>query len=258
MEMIMPISLSAEKSFVILLSIVDLDGVATKKDVLDNIVKKQYISFSSDDLKMKDNRKELYWRNDLAFKRKGLVIRGYVDDSMYNQWRITDNGLEYLEKLCDIILNAENDRYKKLTKSAIQRAARLISENTIEYESLKQESDEDGMSLPNETQEALVRRIKRYKKIVNNLKAKYKGHCQIEGCNFTFKKQNGGYYAEAHHLLPLSKGGTQDVKNVVILCANHHRMFHYANVSIGDLRTDGKRPVIINDVSLNIFYQLDN
>ena len=250
----MSTTLTVEKSFVLLSSIVDLGGIATKKDVLDNIANNQYLYLSSDDLKMKSNRKELYWRNDLAFVRKGLLSKGYIDDPARNQWRITDKGLQYLEKLCRIILDAESDGFKKLTPIAVQRASQEVIKNTLEYKSHIQELDEDGMSPPNETQEMLIRRIKRYKKIVDTLKVRYEGRCQIEGCNFTFKKQNGVYYAEAHHLLPLSKGGTQDEHNVVILCANHHRMFHYADVNIGEL-LNGKRPITINNVNLNIIYQ---
>ncbi len=37
------------------------------------------------------------------------------------------------------------------------------------------------------------------------------------------------HYCEAHHLVPLSLNGGQEAENVIILCANHHRMFHYAN-----------------------------
>lgn len=246
-------TLTVEKRFVVLASIVDLGGTATKKAVLDNIDKNQYMSFSTDDLRMKTNRKELHWRNDLAYVRKGLADAGYIDDSTYDQWKITDSGLRYLETLSDILLDAEEDGYQKLTSSAIQRAAQAASTNTTEYKSRKQEFDEDEIAPPNENKEARVRRIKRYKKIVDDLKAKYQGCCQVEGCGFTFEKKNGGYYAEGHHLIPLARGGTQNKQNVVILCANHHRMFHYANVIIGELSND-RRPITINNVYLSILY----
>ncbi|WP_413168403.1 HNH endonuclease [Capilliphycus salinus ALCB114379] len=66
-------------------------------------------------------------------------------------------------------------------------------------------------------------------------------------------QKNGGNYAEGHHLVPLSQGGSQDASNVVILCPNHHRMFHYAVVSIGKL-AHGKCSVIINGVETDIIY----
>lgn len=84
----------------------------------------------------------------------------------------------------------------------------------------------------NETIEIKINRIKRYQQVINKLKEKYNNKCQIEGCNFSFKKKNGGYYSEGHHLKLLSEGGSQDENNVVILCPNHHRMFHYADINI--------------------------
>lgn len=33
---------------------------------------------------------------------------------------------------------------------------------------------------------------------------------------------------ETHHLQQLGQGGADNPDNIVVLCANHHRMFHYA------------------------------
>ncbi|HHU71150.1 MAG TPA: hypothetical protein GXZ21_03840 [Clostridiales bacterium] len=88
-------------------------------------------------------------------------------------------------------------------------------------------------------------RIKRYQKIVKELKKKYNYECQI--CGFSFIMDNGEKYCEAHHLKHLSKGGNQDAENVIILCSNHHRQFHYSEnkINIGDL-IEGKRKIYID------------
>ncbi len=77
------------------------------------------------------------------------------------------------------------------------------------------------------------------------MKHNYK--CQNYG--YSFHMDNGKEYCEAHHLKMLSRGGTQDVDNVIILCENHHRMFHYASDKIRiDDAVNGKRVVsIFND-----------
>lgn len=112
--------------------------------------------------------------------------------------------------------------------------------------------EDDFSHLKNEREEVKLERIKRYRKVVDMLKDIYNGECQI--CGFAFMKNNDRNYSEAHHLDPLSLGGSQDEDNVVILCANHHRMLHYGkNVSIGD-RIDNSRIVKVNDKELIIKY----
>lgn len=83
---------------------------------------------------------------------------------------------------------------------------------------------------------ALSDRFERDQKLVELLK-KYRGSaCQI--CGFSFKKANGEVYSEAHHLEFLSKDGLDISKNMLVLCANHHRQFHYGNVRIIEHSTD--------------------
>jgi len=53
----------------------------------------------------------------------------------------------------------------------------------------------------------------------------YKGSCQL--CSFSFLKRDGAPYYEIHHLEP--KLGHHP-KNLVLVCANCHRQFEYANV----------------------------
>lgn len=57
-------------------------------------------------------------------------------------------------------------------------------------------------------------------------------------------KDDGSYYCEAHHIIPISENGTQVPENVIVLCANHHRMFHYAKnrVHVGAIN-DNKRVI---------------
>ena len=46
-----------------------------------------------------------------------------------------------------------------------------------------------------------------------------------------FKKPNGEYYIEAHHVTPVSslEKGTLAISNIITVCANHHRQLHYGN-----------------------------
>lgn len=79
---------------------------------------------------------------------------------------------------------------------------------------------------------AKVSKIKRNQAIVKNMKAKYENKCQI--CSFTFQKKDGGYYSEVAHIAPihLAEIGMDKPSNLVVLCANHHKMLDFGNLEI--------------------------
>ena len=55
-----------------------------------------------------------------------------------------------------------------------------------------------------------------------------KGHCDLCGTPAPFERaSNGTPYLEIHHIVPLSKGGEDTIRNAVALCANCHRFLHY-------------------------------
>jgi len=84
-------------------------------------------------------------------------------------------------------------------------------------------------------------RFKRNLSLVTDLKKKY-NKCQL--CDFTFKKKNGEYYNEIHHIIPLSQNGKDQEINSLIVCANCHRKLHYATVDISKILDNGT--IIIN------------
>jgi hypothetical protein len=70
---------------------------------------------------------------------------------------------------------------------------------------------------------------------IGKLLGNFYGCCQIKGCGFTFLKGKGGSkgaYCEAHHLQGLADNGKDVPENVVVLCANHHRQFHFDDTKI--------------------------
>lgn len=54
----------------------------------------------------------------------------------------------------------------------------------------------------------------------------YRGHCQV--CDFWFLKKDSKTYFETHHIYPLQGNNP---KNLVLVCANCHRQFEYADVN---------------------------
>lgn len=125
----------------------------------------------------------------------------------------------------------------------------ILNNDQIEYkidENVKRDFLEDIDVQENEIESNYNEKIKRYQKIVKMLKEKYEHKCQV--CGHTFLMDNGKNYCEAHHIKMLSKDGSQAPENVIILCADHHRMFHYATntTEIGNL-INGKRKIKIGN-----------
>lgn len=110
--------------------------------------------------------------------------------------------------------------------------------------------DMEPEALENITEEKLVHLVKRYRNIVNKKKKECGCRCQI--CGLTFLMDNGNYYCEAHHLIPISEDGSQCLENVIILCANHHRMFHYAKNNISIREENGEKIISIDGVCYRI------
>jgi 5-methylcytosine-specific restriction protein A len=117
---------------------------------------------------------------------------------------------------------------KKPTDSEVEGA--LTTENKIDLD-----FENDYAKNPTYSKEYLFKIKQRNKKIVKNLKELYGHTCQITGDEFLFKKQDGTNYTEAHHLVPLGEGGSDDTSNLVILGPLIHKMLHYAKVEGMDL-----------------------
>lgn len=74
----------------------------------------------------------------------------------------------------------------------------------------------------------ISQKVKRY----NDYKCQI---CDELGLNpYTFKRDNGEYYIETHHIIPVSHGkkGTLGLTNLITVCANHHRQIHFGGIGI--------------------------
>jgi hypothetical protein len=103
-------------------------------------------------------------------------------------------------------------------------------------------------NLPAASRREVVLRFCRDDKLSRYLKAMVGFRCQL--CGFTFELPTGGFYAETDYL-EATLGEADDLSNIVVLCPNHQKMLHLADVSILDSTTDnvtleinGKRHVI--------------
>lgn len=53
--------------------------------------------------------------------------------------------------------------------------------------------------------------------------------CMMKDCGNRFRKPDGTPYIEVHHIVPMAEFGAEDLANLSILCAHHHRMAHFAD-----------------------------
>jgi hypothetical protein len=84
-------TLENEKRLLLLMSSYMVKNDVTKAKVLDWIEDNGWIKLSEHDKKVKHNRNELIWRNDLAFVRKHLEQNVLYVSGERNNWAITES-----------------------------------------------------------------------------------------------------------------------------------------------------------------------
>lgn len=60
-------------------------------------------------------------------------------------------------------------------------------------------------------------------------KRRAKGICQLCEKPAPFNDKNGNPYLECHHIIWLSEGGADELRNTVALCPNCHKKMHIVN-----------------------------
>ena len=105
-------------------------------------------------------------------------------------------------------------------------------------------------SLIPQVKEIISRRIERGT-ISSIIKEKYKYKCKVcevlDQNPYSFKKKNGDPYIETHHIIPVAnlEKGSLGISNLITVCANHHRQFHYGDIKI--IENTNERLVITVD-----------
>ena len=87
-------------------------------------------------------------------------------------------------------------------------------------------------------------------RLVKQLHDWYKGRCQL--CAFDPKLLYGARACSGHHVVYLSRGGHDELENMLLLCPNHHQVIH-ATDAVFDFRDlhyvfpNGRRePLVLN------------
>ena len=219
-----------------------------------------------------------------ADKEKSILFPKYLDAGKYKDpgWKrmVGRFGLRYISQELAVEMITDEIREAKksvgITKKELDKL-RSISElitkkrypsSTSELERLENKQTKaffDGDEVRSQdtspkTKQLITTIRARNSKAVKNLKTLYNNQCQISGKKYTFKKIDGGYYSEAHHLIPLGKGGADHACNIVILSPLIHRMMHYAKVddlALKNIKND-KLSIRINGTEHTITWHPDH
>lgn len=110
--------------------------------------------------------------------------------------------------------------------------ARLLPEDDLE-QALDTGSSEDVQHLIQRTPNGLARARMEYlytraptrgRKLANDLHELYDGRCQI--CLWNPCEKYGSNICQGHHIHWLSRGGADNLENMVLVCPNHHAAIH--------------------------------
>ncbi|WP_409300323.1 HNH endonuclease [Peribacillus sp. SCS-155] len=118
----------------------------------------------------------------------------------------------------------------------------VFNESNADNDSIAKLEKKYGEAVP-EVKERISKYIER-----GSIAQKYKRRtgfkCQVcEALNlepYSFKKTNGEYYVETHHIIPVSElqAGSLSTNNLLTVCANHHRQIHYGDFNLQEINKD--------------------
>ena len=206
-----------------------------------------------------------------AEKEKSILFPVYLDADKYKDYSGWDRlvgqfGMRYIsQELAVKILADEIEKVRALGDAGKKELDKLYSIMLTvgEDKDTKSYFDDDETATSNltpKTRQSIITTRIRNNSAVKKLKALYGNKCQVTGEKYAFKKTNGQYYSEAHHLIPLGIGGADSAYNIVILSPLVHRMMHYADVdkfTLKDIRND-MLPIRINGVQYTIKWHPDH
>lgn len=194
--------------------------------------------------KLKDNFDELYKQNLVRFyqkERKRYLKMLYSDMTLVERCKEDEEINKFTNELIRI------EKKKRITKKDEQKIEEKIKpfikptkEETINrikriLDQRKNKVKKVKTYPPKKQSLYTTKDAKKKERTVGKILAIYYGKCQISDCGYYFLKGKDGKkgpYCEAHHLQKLSDDGKDIPENIVVLCANHHCMFHYNDPKI--------------------------
>lgn len=201
------------------------------------------------------------WLNPEKRDQKRLRVKIRITKNLLYSPILIDNLKTIKEtKNDEPLIKARQASSWSLTENAFRKIAQLAEIEFNKTENIKEESilnlddikklEEKYRNATPKIKEIISKRIERGE-ISKEIKKINNFNCQICGGlgnkTDTFKKINGEYYIETHHIIPVSElsQGLLGISNLMTVCANHHRQLHYGDVKI------------INETEIAFIFQID-
>lgn len=213
-----------EKRLILLSAILQLGGSGSKDEVLNEIANLNMMKLSTKDLEILHTRKELKWRNNIAFVRSSLVRSRCLSAEVRDTWCITDRGKVRYDELVRQAFEARTLRY--ITTSAMELFRNSLIIDVSDDNALTKETGVEGG-------EVKVWKT-RYERDPKLRAAAIEHHGIVcMGCGFNFEATYGSIgagFIEVHHTQPVSTLGrpteVDPERDLIVLCSNCHSMVH--------------------------------
>ena len=135
--------------------------------------------------------------------------------------------------------------------------ARILPEERLEAALLLGDSDavynmvrEEKPGVAEERQKYLYQQApSRNQALAKELQSLYNGRCQL--CRWDPRDEYSRYLCHAHHIHWLSRGGTDDLENLMLVCPNHHAAIHKCDAQLDFRSGQYDFELHVEEVALN-------
>lgn len=223
----------------------------TKRQVLDYIETKKLLILNSYDLEEKENIHEIRWRNTLAFTRKHLEQAGYLVSGIYDDWSVTEDGVNYFIDLASKFRTIPCDAFRRITPLGLS-----FIFDKINHVFLPSENHADRI-----TEREAMAKVRIGQAIFKKNIMKHRAACEICGLE-------NPRLLIASHIKPWSASNPEerlDEHNGLLLCAQHDALFDKGFISFDEQgrilvskrlsQNDIQILNITNDASINVSIQ---
>lgn len=138
---------------------------------------------------------------------------------------ITTENLENLKSQDEV----ENEIVKSLKKEIERERGKKSDQEWENY--LEEKAKELAEASSPRTVVNKTKSTERNPKLYEYIKQRHDYKCQIDESH-RFETESGGFYAEVHHIVPLSECQEETVENILVLCPTCHKKFHYGSKQV--------------------------
>ena len=195
-----------------------LGGKAHYNDIYQKIYERQIMNFIDNSNWKASVRQtiEMFSSDSEAFNGKKDIFYS-VEGKGKGIWGIRK---DFLKKNDDVVPLEVLEKKKSITKKIA---------GSLSDEQLKSKSVEMQTTKPRK-RNIITSTYERNTYVSEYAKRRAKGNCQLCNTRAPFLDKENKPYLETHHIIWLSKGGSDSIGNTVALCPNCHRKMHVLNL----------------------------